>query len=115
MTEPGDWPTPACHCRLLPSLRGAQAGTCRTENWEQGYGDRDWLSWGGEGTLHFLPPDWKREAEPGVPNPAPHPPPGLPSRGLCWDTQGTPALAEPPSDKAASPALAALGAGEEFT
>lgn len=37
-------------------------------------------------------------------------------RGLCRDTQGTPALAEPPSDKAtASPALAALGAGEEFT
>ncbi|ELW48536.1 60S ribosomal protein L26 [Tupaia chinensis] len=38
-----------------------------------------------------------------------------PSKGLCRDTQGSPALAEPLSDKAASPALAALGAGEEFT
>ncbi|KAG5211133.1 hypothetical protein JEQ12_013562 [Ovis aries] len=37
------------------------------------------------------------------------------SQGLCWDTQGTPALAEPPSDKAASPVLAAFRAGEEFT
>lgn len=35
--------------------------------------------------------------------------------GLCRGTQGAPSLAEPPSDKAASPALAALGAGEEFT
>lgn len=51
-----------------------------------------------------------------MPNSAPHPPPELSLCGLCWGTQGALALAEPPSDKAASPALAALEPdGEEFT
>lgn len=50
-----------------------------------------------------------------MPSPASHPPPGLSPRGLRRDTQGTLALAEPLSDKAASPALAALGALEKFT
>lgn len=70
---------------------------------------------GGKGPCAFCLGIEREKQSPEVPNPAPHPPPGLPSRGLCRDTQGTPALAEPPSDKAASPALAALGAGEEFT
>lgn len=35
--------------------------------------------------------------------------------GACAGARREPGLAEPPSDKAASEALAALGAGEEFT
>lgn len=69
---------------------------------------------GGREPCTFLLWDWGRGGEPSAKPRFPSTARAL-SGGLCRDTQGTLALAEPLSDKAASPALAALGAREKFT
>lgn len=66
-----------------------------------------WIFWR-KGTLHFPALGLRRGQGSGTSSAAPHPPPGPSLQGLCWGMQGTLALAEPPSDKAASWELGAL-------
>lgn len=64
----------------------------------------------GEGGPHFLSPDWRfRERSSGECQPAPLPNQGSPG-GAAAGTRRDPGLAAPPSDKAATPVLAAPGA-----
>lgn len=73
-----------------------------------------WLCWG-KGALHFPALGLRERTRAWGVQLRPPPTAGALSVGPVPGHAGNPALAEPPSDKAASEALAALGAGEEFT